>query len=63
MTVFNVRLGWWLRNPRWPTVWERPSGGLSLRELIGMHYNPLTRQYRLGRGVDVNYIAYTTRGD
>ena len=26
MTVFNVRLGWWLRNPRWPKVWERPSG-------------------------------------
>ncbi len=34
MTVFNVRLGWWLRNPRWPKVWERPSGGLSLRELL-----------------------------
>ncbi len=34
MTVFNVRLGWWLRNPRWPQVWERPSGGLSLRELL-----------------------------
>ncbi len=36
---------------------------LSVREFIGMHYNPLTRQYRLGRGVDVNYIAYTTRGE
>jgi predicted acylesterase/phospholipase RssA len=34
MTVFNVRLGWWLRNPRWPKVWARPSGGLSLRELL-----------------------------
>ena len=21
MTVFNVRLGWWLRNPRFPKVW------------------------------------------
>jgi 2-polyprenyl-6-hydroxyphenyl methylase/3-demethylubiquinone-9 3-methyltransferase len=40
--------------------WARHAG-LTLRELIGMHYNPLTRQYRLGRGVDVNYIAYTTR--
>jgi len=42
--------------------WARHAG-LTLRELIGMHYNPLTREYRLGRGVDVNYIAYTTRGD
>jgi len=42
--------------------WARHAG-LTLRELIGMHYNPLTRQYRLGRGVDVNYIAYTTRGE
>ncbi len=40
--------------------WARHAG-LTLRELIGMHYNPLTREYRLGRGVDVNYIAYTTR--
>ncbi|MGA9033918.1 MAG: bifunctional 2-polyprenyl-6-hydroxyphenol methylase/3-demethylubiquinol 3-O-methyltransferase UbiG [Sulfuricaulis sp.] len=42
--------------------WARHAG-LTMRELIGMHYNPLTREYRLGRGVDVNYIAYTTRGD
>jgi predicted acylesterase/phospholipase RssA len=34
MTVFNVRLGWWLRNPRWPSVWENAAGGLSLRELL-----------------------------
>ena len=42
--------------------WARHAG-LTMRELIGMHYNPLTRAYRLGRGVDVNYIAYTTRGE
>ncbi len=42
--------------------WARHAG-LTMRELIGMHYNPLTREYRLGRGVDVNYIAYTTRGE
>ena len=42
--------------------WARRAG-LGLRELIGMHYNPLTREYRLGRGVDVNYLAYCTRGD
>jgi len=42
--------------------WVRHAG-LGMRELIGMHYNPLTREYRLGRGVDVNYLAYCTRGD
>lgn len=42
--------------------WARQAG-LTMRELIGMHYNPLTREYRLGRGVDVNYIAYNTRGE
>ena len=42
--------------------WARQAG-LSVQEFIGMHYNPLTRQYRLGRGVDVNYIAYATRGE
>jgi len=34
MTVFNVRLGWWLRNPRWPEVWRNSRSGLSLRELL-----------------------------
>ena len=42
--------------------WARQAG-LGMRELIGMHYNPLTREYRLGRGVDVNYLAYCTRGE
>ena len=34
MTVFNVRLGWWLRNPRFPAVWKGESTHLSLRELL-----------------------------
>jgi hypothetical protein len=34
MTVFNVRLGWWLRNPRFPEVWRNPRERLSLRELL-----------------------------
>ncbi|ADU70001.1 bifunctional 2-polyprenyl-6-hydroxyphenol methylase/3-demethylubiquinol 3-O-methyltransferase UbiG [Pantoea sp. At-9b] len=35
----------------------------SLREqgMIGLHYNPLTNQFRLGRGVDVNYMVHTHR--
>jgi len=35
--------------------------GLSVRELTGMHYNPLTRHYSLGPGVDVNYLAWAER--
>lgn len=34
---------------------------LRLRELTGMHYNPLTQRYSLGPGVDVNYLAYAER--
>lgn len=40
--------------------WAR-AAGLRVRELTGMHYNPLTRHYRLGSGVDVNYLAHTVR--
>jgi len=34
MTVFNVRLGWWLRNPRFHEMWSDMHTGLSLRELV-----------------------------
>ncbi len=40
--------------------WSR-SAGLGFRTLIGMTYNPLTRSYRLGRDVEVNYLVHTTR--
>jgi hypothetical protein len=40
MTLFNVRLGWWLGNPRHPSTWqgEGPTIGISaiLRELFGL---------------------------
>ncbi|MCB1866427.1 MAG: bifunctional 2-polyprenyl-6-hydroxyphenol methylase/3-demethylubiquinol 3-O-methyltransferase UbiG [Chromatiales bacterium] len=39
------------------------TAGLTLREITGMHYNPLTRNYRLGPGVDVNYLAWYRRED
>lgn len=29
---------------------------LETAEMIGMHYNPITRRYTLGPGVDVNYL-------
>ncbi len=35
---------------------------LTTHELTGMHFNPLTKSYRLGPGLDVNYLSYTTRG-
>lgn len=34
MTIFNVRLGWWLRNPRWGRTWSDENARLSLRELM-----------------------------
>ncbi len=35
--------------------------GLRSAELIGMTYNPLTREYRLGRDCDVNYLVRCMR--
>jgi 2-polyprenyl-6-hydroxyphenyl methylase/3-demethylubiquinone-9 3-methyltransferase len=37
-------------------TWARHAG-LRLTNLTGMTYNPLTREYRLGRDVSVNYLA------
>ena len=34
LTLFNVRLGWWLRNPRWERTWSDGGARLSLRELL-----------------------------
>jgi len=40
--------------------WARRAG-LSLRDLTGMTYNPLTGEYRLGNDVDVNYLAWFSK--
>jgi 2-polyprenyl-6-hydroxyphenyl methylase/3-demethylubiquinone-9 3-methyltransferase len=37
-------------------AWARHAG-LQLTDLAGMSYNPLTREYRLGTDVSVNYLA------
>ncbi len=37
--------------------------GLAVREFTGMHYNPLTRRYSLGPGVDVNYLVHALRAE
>lgn len=42
--------------------WAR-TAGLELRASIGLHYNPLTRDYSLGSNLDVNYLMYFRRGD
>jgi len=41
-------------------AWSRRVG-LDLIEMIGMTYNPLTRQYRLERDVSVNYLMALRR--
>ena len=41
-------------------AWSRQAG-LSLQHMIGMTYNPLTKQYALGKDVDVNYMMYLTK--
>lgn len=40
--------------------WSRLAG-LRLQDSIGMHYNPMTREYSLGPGLDVNYLMYYRR--
>jgi len=40
--------------------WARDAG-LELKASIGMHYNPLTRDYALGPGLDVNYLRHFRR--
>ncbi|MGH8312307.1 MAG: bifunctional 2-polyprenyl-6-hydroxyphenol methylase/3-demethylubiquinol 3-O-methyltransferase UbiG, partial [Gammaproteobacteria bacterium] len=43
-------------------VWAR-AAGLDLRGSTGLHYNPVTREYRLGGGLDVNYFMHYRRPD
>ncbi|MGH8280355.1 MAG: bifunctional 2-polyprenyl-6-hydroxyphenol methylase/3-demethylubiquinol 3-O-methyltransferase UbiG [Gammaproteobacteria bacterium] len=40
--------------------WAR-AAGLELRDSIGLHYNPLTREYHLGGDVGVNYFLHYER--
>lgn len=37
------------------------AAGLALRDVSGLHYNPLNQQCRLGGAPDVNYLAYFER--
>jgi 2-polyprenyl-6-hydroxyphenyl methylase/3-demethylubiquinone-9 3-methyltransferase len=40
--------------------WARQSE-LNLEHSIGMHYNPLTKHYKLAPGLEVNYLMHLTR--
>jgi 2-polyprenyl-6-hydroxyphenyl methylase/3-demethylubiquinone-9 3-methyltransferase len=40
--------------------WSREAGLRSL-EITGLHYNPISGKYWLGKGVDVNYMIHATR--
>ncbi len=40
--------------------WLRETG-LELEDVTGLTYNPLNRQYRLGKDTDVNYLAHARR--
>ena len=42
-------------------AWCR-DGELQIVDVTGLHYNPLTRAFRLGGNVDVNYFVETRRG-
>jgi 2-polyprenyl-6-hydroxyphenyl methylase/3-demethylubiquinone-9 3-methyltransferase len=43
-------------------AWSRHSG-LQLQGSVGLHYNPLTREYSLGDNIDVNYLMHFHRPD
>ncbi len=41
-------------------TWLR-TAGLATQNATGLHYNPLTRQFRLAPGVDVNYLLHACK--
>jgi 2-polyprenyl-6-hydroxyphenyl methylase/3-demethylubiquinone-9 3-methyltransferase len=40
--------------------WTR-TAGLGIQHQIGLHYNPITKNYWLGEGLEVNYIMHTIK--
>ena len=37
------------------------NAGLTLKDMTGLHFNPLTKRYWLAPNVDVNYMVYTVK--
>ena len=48
-----------------PSELERwaANAGLTLRDITGLHYNPLFQEYSIGPGTDVNYILQLVRSE
>jgi 2-polyprenyl-6-hydroxyphenyl methylase/3-demethylubiquinone-9 3-methyltransferase len=44
------------------SVWCR-AAGLEVEHITGLHYNPLSRRYWLGPGVEVNYLVHCRLSD
>ena len=44
------------------SAWSR-AAGLTVKNVKGMTYNPLTKKYKLGNNVDVNYMIHTENPD
>jgi 2-polyprenyl-6-hydroxyphenyl methylase/3-demethylubiquinone-9 3-methyltransferase len=42
------------------SAWIR-AAGLQLRDIVGLHYNPLTRSVMLGGNVQVNYLLHAVK--
>lgn len=42
--------------------WVRDAG-LDVREITGMTFNPITKTYKLGRDVDVNYLMHAVKAE
>ena len=40
--------------------WSRDAG-LTTTKMIGLHFNPITNNYKLAPGVDVNYMTHTVK--
>jgi len=43
--------------PHEMTRWSR-NANLETQDIIGMHYNPISKNYKLAPGVDVNYMMH-----
>ena len=42
-------------------IFMMENNGLKIQELTGMSYNPITKNYWLGKNVDVNYLIHAKK--
>ena len=66
---FNTAKAQFTFEPNENTPFIKPSelahdirqAGLKLKDMTGLHYNPLTKRYWLAPNVDVNYMVHTVK--